>query len=364
MKQYIIVGLIVVAGIATAWVVIGTLLSGGPKLGERYSTPEGVYDCYVLTSESLVNSVSFPKVKNDYGAFPLPFPAAAYEGTREFLGFRFRIGIYEMEPTDARIAAEAAFELIQDITERVDVTNASSEISRINREAPKGAVKLSDEFFHIIKRAMEVSEKSDGAFDITSGPLRWLWEDYAERGLSPSRDDTHAAVSKIGYRFVNLDEDEKTIRFTRKDVLIDLHDLIRGFICDDVAWFLRKEKNIRKGFISVDDNCFYLLGHPRGELFTMGVPDAGGKLRYTFVCDRVAVVTRGYFKKLRGVRDVDRFFSGIVNPKTGTSANSIASCTVIGPDAMSCEAIATAICVQGGSRVRRFIEKFNPDRGQ
>jgi len=361
MKQYIIIGLIVVAGIATVWVVVGTLLSGGPKLGARYSTPEGVYDCYLVTSDSLVRSESFPEVKNDYGAFPLPFPPTVYEETREFLGSKYRVGIYGMEETDARLAVEAAFELIRDITRRVDVTQPDSEISLINKNAPNEEVQLSEEFYHIISRAMEVSRKSAGAFDITSGPLRWLWEDYAARGTSPSPDETRDIISRTGYQFVKLDPDRKTLTFTRKDVLIDLHDIIRGFICDDVAWFLRKEKNVRRGFISVDDNCFYLLGHPQGEYFTMGIPDADGRVRYTFVCDRVAVVSKGYFRKLRETSNVDRFFSGIVNPKVGTSANSVASCTVIGPDAMSCEALSTTLCVMGGSRVRVFIRQFNPE---
>ena len=178
------------------------------------------------------------------------------------MGFRFRVAIYDMEREDARLAVENAFILIREIAERVDVSNPDSELSKVSKQAQSGEAQLSDELFHIIKRAMDVSRKSQGGLDITSGPLRWLWEDYSARGFTPPREETHAAVAQLGYKHVQLNEDAKTVSFDRKNIVLDLHDVIRGFICDDVSWFLKKEMNVKTGLVSVDGSCMYLIGQP------------------------------------------------------------------------------------------------------
>jgi len=360
MRQYIYVALILLFGIATVWVVIYTLTSGGGEVGSAYARPKGRYDSFLVTYFSgIVKPPHFPETRNAQGPFP-SFSPASYEETRELLGTKFRIGVYakdkKFERSLARSAVDDAFRRIEEIDDRVNLTKEESEVSKINRDAFSRPVRLSDDLYFVIKRAMEVSDRSSGAFDITSGPLRWLWETYGSQGEVPPSEKIVEARALVGYRDVEIDSGKHTIRLKRKGMVIDLHDIMRGFALDQAAYVLKRQ-GMTPGFIQAEDSC-YLLDHPEGLPYVIGIPDGQGFLKYTFDADRPAVVIKGAYKGARIVGTT--VVGGMVDPRSGTCVGMVASCTVVGPDAMTCDALATALCVMGGSKAINFVNSFNP----
>lgn len=355
---YVVTLLILLAGIATVWVVIDTLLLGGGGVRSPYEIPEGRYDCFIVLQNTIIRSTRFPQTR-DGG--PLPVPKPVYEETRELLGATFHIGVYGQEETFARFAVQDALRRIEKIEDRVSLKREDSEVSKINREAFDHPVPLSVELYYIIRRAQEISRHTGGSFDITAGPLRRLWEYYGSYDQSPPSEEINKFRVLVGWKHVELDDEARTIRFKRKGVTIDLHDIIHGFALDQAAHVLRT-RGIRQGRVGVAGSNFdgyQLFEHPEGEAFMLGIPDARNKLKYNFDADRPAVVIKGYYKGYKWVGNTVN--TGIVDPSSGrTAAALVASATVVGPDAMTCEALVTAFAIRGGGRVNAVLGKFNP----
>ena len=371
MKGYIIGALILVAGVAVVWVVLGTLLSTTEEAGPRYAVAQGTYECLLVGGSGfagMINTEGFPARRRTEMAYPPSLPPTAHEDTRKFLGSTFRIGIYDMDKENARRATDAAFDLIYDIVARLDADNPDSELSSINGTAAQKTVDISPELASIVKRSLEIAEKSDGALDITAGPLRRLWEEGVEDGRGPPPEEIRKALRSVGYKFVELKEtgrNKHTLHFTRAGVSLDLDGVIRGFICDDVAWFLRKKQNVKRGFVRVDNNITCFIRSKGDRPFSMGIPHSSvavsGELQtdYIFNTEQTAVVTKGTFGGYRYMGRVAYY--GVIDPRNGAPAKSVSSCTVVGPNTMSCDALASAICVEGGQHVRQFIVRFNSD---
>jgi thiamine biosynthesis lipoprotein len=361
MRQYIYAAVILLLGIATVWVVIHVLTTGGGEVGSAYSSPPGRYDAFFITYFSgIVMPPHFPETRNAQGPFP-SFSPGTYEETRELLGVKFRIGIYarenkKFEKSMARSAVDDAFRRIAEIEEHTSLTREDSEVSKINREAFSRPVPLSEDLYFVVKRSLDVSERSSGAFDITSGPIRWLWETYGSQGEVPPAEKIQEARALVGYRDIVLDSKKLTIRFKKKGMTIDLHDVVCGFALDQAAWILKRQ-GMTPAFIQADDH-YLLLDHPEGVPYIIGIPDGRGFLKYTFDVDRPAVVIKGAYKGTRVLGTT--VLSDIVDPRNGTCVGMVASCTVVGPDAMTSDALATALCVMGGSKAINFVNSFNP----
>jgi len=361
LRLYIYAGLILLFGIATVWVVIRTLTSESGEVGSAYSIPPGRYDAFLITYfSSMVKPPQFPDVRNAQGPFPT-FSPGTYEETRELLGVKFRIGIYakenkKFERTLAQSAVDDAFSRIAEIEEHTSLTRDDSDVSKINREASIRPVPLSEDLYFVIQRCLEVSDRSSGAFDITSGPIRWLWENYGSQGEVPPAEKIVEARALVGYRDVVLDSKKRTIRFKRKGMTIDLHDVICGFALDQAAWILKRQ-GMTPAFLQAGDR-YLMLDRAEGMPYVIGIPDGRGYLKYTFDVDRPAVVIKGAYKGIKIVGTT--VLSDIINPHDGTSVGMVASCTVVGPDAMTSDALATALCVMGGSKSLNFVNSFNP----
>ncbi len=357
MKQWVIVGVLLLLGIAAVWVVVGTLISSG-RVALPFEIPEGRYDCFLLTQHNIiVRTTGFPKAIDAGGEFPAP-PKPDYEETQKLMDFDFHIGVYHKDKTFARFAAREAFRRIGEIAARVSLDRKDSELSKVNREAFDHPVKLSDELYFILKRAREVSLHSAGKFDVTSSPLRWMWQHYAAYDRAPPPNKMREIRALVGWQGVKIDDETRTVRLTKKGMIIDLHGIIRGFCVDQAAYELRRQ-GMRRGFVRTGDTQ-YLLGSPDGAPFLIGVPASSQqrKLKYTFDADRPAVAIKGYYTGYKFLGNT--IVSDIVDPKTGSCVGTVGACVVVGPDAMTCDAMATAICVLGGSRAVRFIAKFNP----
>ena len=357
MKQWIIVGVLLLLGIAAVWVVVGTLLSG-PGVGLPLEIPEGRYDGFLLTHHNvIVRTTGFPNAIDARGEFPAP-PKPDYEETRKLMDFDFHMGVYHKDKTFARFAAREAFRRIGEIETRLSLDRKDSELSKINKEAFDKPVKLSDELYFILKRARQVSLLSDGAFDVTGSPLRWMWQHYAAYDQAPPSNKMREVRALVDWHGVRIDDETRTVRLAKKGVIVGLHDIIRGFCLDQAAYELRRQ-GMRKGFIRTGDTQ-YLLGSPDGEPFIIGIPASAQerKLKYTFDADRPAVAMKGFYTGYKFLGNT--IVSDIVDPRSGSCVGSVGVCVVVGPDGMTCDAMATAICVLGGSRAVRFIAKFNP----
>src|SRR5262249_6991460 len=104
-----------------------------------------------------------------------------------------------------------------------------SPLSQVNREAGQKAVRVSTELFRFLGECLYYSKESDGAFDITVGPLMKVWGFFRGEGRMPGDSELDIAKSRVGYRHLILNAKESTVRFDRDGVELDLGGIAKGY---------------------------------------------------------------------------------------------------------------------------------------
>ena len=213
--------------------------------------------------------------------------------------------------------------------------NQNSEINQINRMETG---KLSGDFKNLLIRALKVSEKSNGAFDITVLPLIQYWRSYFKSEKIPDSLELKRQLKLVDYRKIKIQNDSV---YLPDSVKIDLGGIAVGYSIDRAVEILKRE-GIKTGLIDAGGD---IMGFGNRK-WKVGVknPRGDGLLR-TFSIQNQGIATSGDYEKFF-MKDGIRYHH-IMNPKTGYPAWGCASVTVIGPDAITADAYSTTIFVLG-----------------
>ncbi len=258
--------------------------------------------------------------------------------------------------SDDRAAGESAMAAVMDEMHRIDRAMSphklASELSRINRDAAYEPVPLSAEMARLVWRANHFSELSGGAFDITYAAVGALY-DYRQR-IRPSDAALAQARAAVGYRHLILDARERTLRFARPGMRIDLGGFAKGHAVDN-ATALLCQRGIRHAMVSAGGDS-RVIGDRRGRPWTIGVrdPRRPGEVVAMLPLEDVSISTSG---------DYERYFDAdgtrchhIIDPATGKSPGGIHSVTVLAEDGLTTEALSKAVFVLGVDKGLRLIE--------
>jgi thiamine biosynthesis lipoprotein len=165
------------------------------------------------------------------------------------MGGVYTVVVYGPDRTRLEAAVNAAFDEIQRLDELLSNYKPTSEWSEMNRLAGTRPVRVPEELFRLLVACQEYSRQSEGAFDITVGPLMKVWGFYRGSGRLPHRAEVRTALDNAGWRHVVLNADQQTVRFERPAMELDPGGIGKGYAVDRVAGVLR-EAGIRSGFIS------------------------------------------------------------------------------------------------------------------
>ncbi|MFG6489238.1 FAD:protein FMN transferase [Roseateles sp. BYS78W] len=258
--------------------------------------------------------------------------------------------------SEDRAQAEAAMAAVIAEMHRIDAAmsphKATSELSRINREASARPVPLSEEMFGLLTRALHFSALSDGAFDVTFASAGQLYDYRA--GVGPNDAALEVARTLIGWRGLLLQPDTRSVRFARHGMRIDLGGFAKGHAVDNGIAILRRH-GIAHAMVSAGGDS-HVLGDRRGRPWTIGVrdPRREGEMVAVLPLEDVAISTSG---------DYERFFERdgvrhhhLIDPRTGQSARGVRSVTILADDGLTSEALSKCVFVMGWERGLRFIE--------
>lgn len=258
--------------------------------------------------------------------------------------------------SDDERAGSAAINAVMHEMHRIDWAMSphkpQSELSRINRDAATAPVRLSDEMFGLLRQAIAFSELSDGAFDITYASVGHLYDYRA--GVRPSEAEREHARAAIGWRHLILDPASRSLRFGRPGMRIDLGGFAKGHAVDNGVAILRRH-GIRHAMVSAGGDS-HVLGDRRGRPWTVAIrdPRRANGIVAVLPLEDVAISTSGDYERFFE-RDGERCHH-LIDPRTGASASSVRSVTILAADGLTSEGLSKSVFVLGVEAGLRLIE--------
>lgn len=259
------------------------------------------------------------------------------------MGTRVSVELWHDDADTGNALVAQVLDEYRRIDRAMSTYRADSEISHVNADAGRGPVFIGPELFTLVRRSLELSAMSGGAFDISYESVGYLY-DFRAR-VHPDELAIEAGLGAIDYRAIILDEDALTIRFDRPGMRINLGGIAKGYAVERGAAMLRAA-GVEHALLNAggDTRAF---GDRRGKPWIVGI-------RHPRVAD--AVVTRLPIvdEAISTSGDYERFFEEdgrryhhILNPATGEPTEGMLSVTVIGPDATMTDGLSTTLFVLG-----------------
>ena len=293
------------------------------------------------------------------GAGPASSPqpsVAKFEG--ESMGSFYHATLAGVLSEEEAVRAQKAVETaLEDVNTKMSTYREDSELSRFNRHPGADPFPVSAETAEVFRIALAVSEQSDGAFDITVGPLVNAWG-FGPDSEGPPPDDAAVAAlrERVGWRLVSVDAENRLTK-ARADVYCDLSAVAKGYAVDKAAEALER-LGITDYMVEVGGEVRAKGASPKGGPWRIGIekPRYGERsVQEVVLMGSGALATSGDYRNFRMV-DGKRF-SHTVDPKTGRPIeHSLASASVLHPSCAWADAYATALMVLGPEAGRAFAE--------
>lgn len=273
--------------------------------------------------------------------------------SRAAMACRFEVTLPLQEQAGVRVAQRALNE-VDRLEEQLTIFRESSEVSFINRSAASAPVSVEPSLFALLLLCRELYRATEGAFDITSGPLSRCWGFLRRQGRIPASDELEQARAVVGNDKLLLDHEARTIRFARPGVAINLGSIGKGYALDCIAALISKQ--VSKVLLSAGSSSLRALGSgARGQDgWAIGV-------RHPRRQDRRLAVVRLRGGALSTSGSEEQFFAHegrryghIIDPRSGWPAQGVAGVTVIAESAAVSDALATACYVGGAELAARY----------
>lgn len=270
------------------------------------------------------------------------------ESSVDAMGSTYTMALYGSDQATLRVAAEEAAEEVRRLDHMLSNYIPTSEWSEVNRDAAKHPVKVSPEMFDLLGACIDYSRASEGAFDITVGPLMKVWGFYKGTGRLPHRAEIRGALENVGYRNIILDPAARTVRFARAGVEMDPGGIGKGYAVGRMADVIRGN-GIEIALISGSGSSIYALGappsEPRGWKIAIKNPRSPSKtIEEVFLKDE-SMSTSGNYEKFFFAEG--RMWSHIMDPRTGYPAEGVLSDSVIAPRTLDSEAWTKPVYING-----------------
>jgi thiamine biosynthesis lipoprotein len=263
--------------------------------------------------------------------------AERFEGVEPHMGTLVRVTIYSKDASPMH----AAFSRIAELDEELSDYKPESELNRLCRTHDQ-AVHVSEDLFRVLDASLKLSKLTDGAFDVTVGPITHLWR------LGKIADAQ--TMSLVGWKNVVLDKRHRTVELKQSGMQLDLGAIAKGYAADEALKILRKV-GVTKALVAVSGDVAAGDAPPGTKGWRVGLEPAGGEI----LLRNAAVSTSGdteQFREIGGVR-----YSHIVDPKTGLGLRSEIAVTVVARRGLDADPIATAVSVMGEERGRAVFQK-------
>ena len=290
-----------------------------------------------------------------------------FELTQVEMAVPVKIVLYAPDATTATRAAKAALARVCQLNSILSDYDPESELRRLESSTQEGGTPVSEDLWRVLAHAQGLSERSEGGFDVTVGPVVRLWRRARRRTRLPSPERLTAARQLVDYRLVRLDPQRHAVRLLKPGMRLDLGGIAKGYAVDEALVVLKKA-GIHRALVDAGGDIALGDPPPGKSGWRIGIarleadrPSGGrgsrppdGKPSRVLMLSRVAIATSG--DTWQYVEIGGRRYSHIVDPRTGLGLTDHGSVTVVAPRGITADGLASAISVLGPEKGLKLIE--------
>ena len=286
--------------------------------------------------------------------------SSAHRRSQFLMGTLVEISVYEKDKDLAQLAIQNAFDEIQRMEKLMSTHIPTSEISQINQSAGLRTVSVSPEVLEVIRRALYWAEQTDGALDVSIGPVHELWDFDGDHPALPDKNTLAQELLKVDYRKIQIES--QTVFLMDKGMRLHLGAIAKGYAVDQAINILQ-DSNIRHALINAGGDLKTLGKRPDQTAWKIGLqhPRRPESILASFSLTEKAVATSGDYQKYfdhEGIR-----YHHILNPKTGYPVTGVMSATVVAKTVMDADSLSTALFVMGAKKGLAFIDSLKDAEG-
>lgn len=276
------------------------------------------------------------------------------------MGTLFRIVLYASSDSLAQTATQAAFAKIDALNASLSDYLNDSELSQLT-QADSGSVRaVSDPLWEVLRRGQQMARHSQGAFDLTIGPLSRLWRRAFRRQTFPEWERIEAARQRVGYQHLKLQPEKQQVRLLRDSLRFDAGGIAKGYAVDQAMAVLQNHE-IRCAL--VDGGGDLLAADPppgmdgwRIQIESLSKADTLSD--ETVLLQNGALATSG--DTYRYLEWQGKRYAHIIDPRTGLGVSHGALVSVYCPDCSTADALASAVSVVGPEGEWQALQKHYP----
>ncbi|MGQ9879421.1 MAG: FAD:protein FMN transferase [Armatimonadota bacterium] len=274
-----------------------------------------------------------------------------YQYSQMLMGVQVTITLYAPDKNSAERACIAAFNRIAELEQMMSDYRVDSELMRLCAQSGGPPVRVSEDLYFVLKRAQQLSRRTDGAFDVTVGPFVQLWRRARRAGQFPTQAELEEAKRRVGYQKMVLNDAERTVQLLVPRMRLDLGGIAKGYALDCALKVLHAH-GIRHALLEAGGDIVAGLAPPGTAGWRIEVANASPERRWVTLA-LGAISSSGdteQYVEYQGKR-----YSHIVDPHTGWGLTTRVAATVIARDGITSDSLATALCVLGKEKGMELV---------
>lgn len=275
------------------------------------------------------------------------------------MGSPLNLIFYTTDSSRAAMLAKTSFALVDSLNAIFSDYLETSEINRLCKTAGSGVfIPVSPQLYEILLLSKTAAEKSNGAYDITIGPLSRLWRSARKSKRFPLPGEVQTARQRLGIDNLVFDTTRKAVKLLKPDMQLDLGGIAKGHVAQKLIDFLRAN-GVQSALADAGGDLACSDPPPGKKGWTVGinVPEKEDELlAQTITISNKAVATSGDVYQY--IEHEGKRYSHIIDPKTGYGVQFQRNVTVMAHDGATADWLATACSILPLGKCKKLVKKF------
>ncbi len=277
--------------------------------------------------------------------------------TESIMGTEVTITVVAKSEAEGSAAIDAGMAEIRRFDRMMSLYKDDSEITKANLAAGKRPVRVSPEMIEVVEEANRISELTNGAFDVTVGPLVVLWQMRLKQGKAPSDREIANIRQRVNYKNIVINKKESTIFLKKPNMIMDFGGVAKGYAADKVAELLKK-RGIENAIVALAGDIRVIGKRPDGSPWRVGVQHPREKDKALTILDLSDkyISTSGDYERYKVIKK--KRYHHIIDPRTGEPSEGMQSVTLVSDRGAIGDPLTTALFILGTEQGMKIVKSL------